>query len=148
MSATPSPLFAPRGSTVDVERGDVFQPQFGPDGLIPAIVTDAQTGDVLMFAWMNSEALALTIETRLAHFWTRSRQRIWKKGEESGNLLRIREIRTDCDQDVLWLRVHVEGGGVACHTGARSCFYRALSPQRTDEGSVRLVPADPPRSKG
>ena len=139
--ASPSPLFAPRGSTEEIERGDVFQPKFGPDGLIPAIVTDADTGDVLMFAWMNAEALALTIETGLAHFWSRSRQRIWKKGEESGNLLRVREIRTDCDQDVLWLKVHVEGEGVACHTGARSCFYRALSPQRTDDGAVRLVPA-------
>jgi phosphoribosyl-AMP cyclohydrolase len=139
--ASPSPLFASRGSTEEIERGDVFQPKFGPDGLIPAIVTDADTGDVLMFAWMNAEALALTIETGLAHFWTRSRQRIWKKGEESGNLLRVREIRTDCDQDVLWLKVHVEGEGVACHTGARSCFYRALSPQRTDDGAVRLVPA-------
>ena len=139
--ASPSPLFAPRGSTEEIERGDVFQPKFGPDGLIPAIVTDADTGDVLMFAWMNAEALALTIETGLAHFWTRSRQRIWKKGEESGNLLRVREIRTDCDQDVLWLKVHVEGEGVACHTGARSCFCRALSPQRTDDGAVRLVPA-------
>lgn len=148
MSATPLPLFAPRGSTEDVERGNVFQPKFGPDGLIPAIVTDAETGDVLMFAWMNGEALALTIETGLAHFWTRSRQRIWKKGEESGNLLRIREIRTDCDQDVLWLRVHVEGDGVACHTGARSCFYRVLSPQRTDEGAVRLVLAALPEGQG
>ena len=139
--ASPSPLFAPRGSTEEIERGDVFQPKFGPDGLIPAIVTDADTGDVLMFAWMNAEALALTIETGLAHFWTRSRQRIWKKGEESGNLLRVQEIRTDCDQDVLWLKAHVEGKGVACHTGARSCFYRALSQQRTDDGAVRLVPA-------
>jgi len=137
--ASPSPLFAPRGSTEEIERGDVFQPKFGPDGLIPAIVTDADTGDVLMFAWMNAEALALTIETGLAHFWTRSRQRIWKKGEESGNLLRVREIRTDCDQDVLWLKAHVEGDGVACHTGARSCFYRALTPQRTDDGAIRLV---------
>lgn len=136
--ASPSPLFAPRGSTEEIERGDVFQPKFGPDGLIPAIVTDADTGDVLMFAWMNAEALALTIETGLAHFWTRSRQRIWKKGEESGNLLRVREIRTDCDQDVLWLKAHVEGDGVACHTGARSCFYRALSQQRTDDGAIRL----------
>lgn len=136
----PTP-FAPRGTTEQIEHGDVFQPKFGADGLIPAIVTDAETGDVVMFAWMNAEALALTIETGLAHFWTRSRQRIWKKGEESGNLLRIREIRTDCDQDVLWLRVHIEGDGAACHTGARSCFYRALSRQRTDDGAVRLVPA-------
>src|SRR5690606_4735233 len=137
--ASPSPLFAPCGSTEDIERGNVFQPKFGPDGLIPAIVTDADTGDVLMFAWMNGDALALTIETGIAHFWTRSRQRIWKKGEESGNVLEIREIRTDCDQDVLWIKAHVEGVGVACHTGKRSCFYRALSPQRTEDGAVRLV---------
>ena len=114
MSAPAPALFAPRGSTEEIEHGDMFQPQFGPDGLIPAIVSDADTGDLLMFAWMNAEAVTLTIETGFAHFWTRSRQRIWKKGEESGNLLRIREIRTDCDQDVLWLRVHVEGAGVAC----------------------------------
>lgn|SRR5690606_34189404 len=145
MSAPAPALFAPRGSTEEIEHGDMFQPQFGPDGLIPAIVSDADTGDLLMFAWMNAEAVTLTIETGFAHFWTRSRQRIWKKGEESGNLLRIREIRTDCDQDVLWLRVHVEGAGVACHTGERSCFYRALSMQRTDDGVVRLVPATLPK---
>jgi phosphoribosyl-AMP cyclohydrolase (EC 3.5.4.19) len=145
MSAPAPALFAPRGSTEEIEHGDMFQPQFGPDGLIPAIVSDADTGDLLMFAWMNAEAVTLTIETGFAHFWTRSRQRIWKKGEESGNLLRIREIRTDCDQDVLWLRVHVEGAGVACHTGERSCFYRVLSMQCTDDGVVRLVPATLPK---
>lgn len=145
MSATHPPLFPPRGSAEDIEHGDVFQPKLGPDGLIPAIVTDAKTGDVLMLAWMNGEALALTIETGLAHFWTRSRQRIWKKGEESGNLLRIREIRTDCDQDALWIRADVEGAGAACHTGERSCFYRALSPQRTEDGAVRLVNASMPQ---
>ena len=79
-----------------------------------------------MFAWMNAEALALTLETRVGHFWSRSRSRLWKKGEESGNLLRVSELRTDCDQDVVWLKVSVEGDGVACHTGERSCFYRSL----------------------
>lgn len=79
-----------------------------------------------MFAWMNPEALALTLTSGLAHFWSRSRRRLWQKGEESGNLLRVCEVRTDCDQDVLWLRVTVEGAGAACHTGARSCFYRKL----------------------
>lgn len=135
------PLFAPRGTAEDIERGDVFQPKFGPDGLIPAVVTDAGTAEVLMLAWMNGEALALTVETGLAHFWTRSRQRIWKKGEESGNVLRVREIRTDCDQDAIWIKVEVEGAGVACHTGERSCFYRTLSPQRTADGAIRLVDA-------
>lgn len=131
-------VFPPRGTAEEVEHGSVFQPKFGPDGLIPAIVTDADNGAVLMFAWMNGEALALTIETGAAHFWTRSRGRIWKKGEESGNILRVREIRTDCDQDALWIRAHVEGAGVACHTGQRSCFYRALTAQRTADGAVCL----------
>ena len=80
-----------------------------------------------MFAWMNAEALALTLETRIGHFWSRSRGQLWKKGEESGNVLHVAEVRTDCDQDVLWLKVDASSGdGVACHTGARSCFYRSL----------------------
>lgn len=147
MSSAPATLFAPRGSTDEIEHGDVFQPKFGADGLIPAVVTDADTGEVLMFAWMNDEALALTIQTGLAHFWTRSRGRIWKKGEESGNLLRVREIRTDCDQDAIWVRASVEGAGVACHTGERSCFYRSVALQPTDEGPVRLTPAIPDRAR-
>jgi phosphoribosyl-AMP cyclohydrolase len=125
MAVQPS-LFAARGSPGEVETGLAFQPKFDADGLIPAIVTDAASGDVLMFAWMNDEALAMTIETRVGHFWSRSRGRLWKKGEESGNLLRVSELRTDCDQDVVWLKATVEGSGVACHTGERSCFYRAL----------------------
>jgi phosphoribosyl-AMP cyclohydrolase len=125
MSAQPPP-FAARGSPDEVETGLVFQPRFDADGLIPAIVTDAASGEVLMFAWMNAEALAQTLETGIGHFWSRSRGRPWKKGEESGNLLRVSEVRTDCDQDVVWLKVTVEGAGVACHTGERSCFYRSL----------------------
>jgi phosphoribosyl-AMP cyclohydrolase len=122
---TPFP-FAERGSQDEIERGRAFQPGFDADGLMPAIVTDAASGEVLMFAWMNSEAIALTLETRIGHFWSRSRRKLWKKGEESGNLLHVAEVRTDCDQDVLWLRVSVGGDGVACHTGTRSCFYRSL----------------------
>jgi phosphoribosyl-AMP cyclohydrolase len=122
----PDTLFAERGTPHDIERGLTFQPKFGTDGLIPAIVTDAATGGVLMFAWMNPEALALTIETRVGHFWSRSRARLWKKGEASGNVLDVAEILTDCDQDVVWLKVRVQGDGAACHTGARSCFYRAV----------------------
>ena len=125
MSAQPPP-FAARGSPDEVETGLVFQPRFDADSLIPAIVTDAASGEVLMFAWMNAEALAQTLETGVGHFWSRSRGRPWKKGEESGNLLRVSEVRTDCDQDVVWLKVTVEGAGVACHTGERSCFYRSL----------------------
>ncbi len=118
--------FAPRGTPEEVERGLAFQPRFDADGLMPAIVTDAASGEVLMFAWMNAEAVALTLETRIGHFWSRSRRKLWRKGEESGNLLHVAEARTDCDQDVLWLKVSVGGDGVACHTGARSCFYRSL----------------------
>jgi len=125
MAADP-PLFAARGSDGEVETGLRFQPKFDTQGLLPAIVTDAASGEVLMFAWMNAQALGLTLETRIAHFWSRSRQRLWRKGEESGNLMRVSELRTDCDQDALWLKVSVAGDGVACHTGERSCFYRAL----------------------
>lgn len=120
------PLFAARGTTAEIEAGTTFQPRFDADGLIPAIVTAAEGGGVLMFAWMNREALRLTIESKIAHFWTRSRQKIWKKGEESGNFLDVSELRTDCDQDVVWLKVRVRGAGVACHTGAASCFYRTV----------------------
>src|SRR5262247_3564883 len=119
----PTPVFAERGTLEEVEQGSRFQPKFDADGLMPAIVSDAASGEVLMFAWMNAEAIALTLETRVGHFWSRSRGRLWKKGEDSGNVLSVVEARTDCDQDVLWLKVNVEGDGVACHTGHRSCFY-------------------------
>lgn len=122
------PVFSPRGSADEIENGSAFQPKFDADGLIPAIVQASSGGEMLILAWMNAEALALTLETGFAHFWTRSRQRIWKKGEESGNLLRVREIRTDCDQDALLVLVEVAGAGVACHTGRPSCFYRVLAP--------------------
>jgi phosphoribosyl-AMP cyclohydrolase len=120
------PVFAPRGTPAEIEQGTAFAPQLDADGLIPAIVTDSASGEVLMFAYMNAEALALTLQSRVAHFWSRSRRRLWKKGEESGNLLQVSEMRTDCDQDVVWLKVQVAGAGVACHTGERSCFYRSL----------------------
>ena len=122
----PSPLWSERGNTTQVEQGDAFAPLFDADGLIPAIVTDRHTMEILMFAWMNADALRLTISTGHAHFWSRSRKRIWLKGEESGNRLAVKAAFTDCDQDVLHLEVEVEGDGVACHTGARSCFYRQI----------------------
>ena len=123
---TTPPTFATRGTPAEIEQGLAFQPHFDADGLVPAIVTDAASGEVLMFAFMNAEALALTLQTRIAHFWSRSRHKLWKKGEESGNLLRVTEVRTDCDQDVVWLKVTIAGAGVACHTGERSCFYRSV----------------------
>ncbi len=107
------------------EEGSVFAPKFDGAGLIGAIVTDADGGGVLMFAYMNAEALRLTLETGEAHFWSRSRQSLWRKGETSGNRLLVEELRTDCDQDVLWLAVKLSGEA-ACHTGRRSCFYRRI----------------------
>ena len=92
-------------------------------GLVPAIAQDAETGEVLMFAWMNREALALTAEKREAVYWSRSRRKLWHKGEESGHTQRVREIRMDCDGDVVLLKIE-QVGGIACHTGRRSCFFQ------------------------
>lgn len=138
--ANPKATFPTLATTAELERGTVFAPRFDADGLIPAIVTDAAGGEVLMFAWMNAEALSLTINTGTAHFWTRSRERLWKKGEESGNVLIVEELRTDCDQDVVWLRVSVSGAGRACHTGERSCFYRRVTLGPGAGASVTLEP--------
>lgn len=128
----------PAGATTaqEVEQGTAFTPRFDRDGLIGAIVTDALTGQVLMFAYMNADALSATIDTRMAHFWSRSRGRLWRKGEDSGNTLTVEELRVDCDQDVLWLKVRVAGAGVACHTGARSCFYRSLALGKGQDGRL------------
>lgn len=109
-----------------LEEGDTFAPSFDAHGLLPAIVTAAETGEVLMFAYMNKEALARTIDTGQAHFWSRSRGKLWRKGETSGNTLRVIEICTDCDQDALWLKAEVAGTGGCCHTGRVSCFYRSV----------------------
>jgi phosphoribosyl-AMP cyclohydrolase len=131
--------FAARGTTDAIEHGTEFQPKFDAAGLIPAIVTNATSGAVLMFAHMNSEALRLTLETGYAHFWSRSRNKLWKKGDESGNVLTVQDIRTDCDQDVLLVSVAIAGAGVACHTGAVSCFYRRLDRDTGKESGVQLV---------
>lgn len=94
-------------------------------GLVPAIAQDAQTGEVLMFAWMNREALALTAESGNAVYWSRSRGRLWRKGEESGHTQKVLELRVDCDKDVVLLKIE-QSGGIACHTGRRSCFFNRL----------------------
>ncbi len=94
-------------------------------GLIPAIAQDAASGEVLMFAWMNRESLALTVETRNAVYWSRSRGRLWRKGEESGHTQKVKEVRADCDSDVILLKIE-QIGGIACHTGRRSCFFNRL----------------------
>ena len=119
-----------------LDETTAFQPRFDSAGLIPAIVTDAQDGTVLMFAYMNAQSLALTIETGIAHFWSRSRNALWKKGETSGETLKVTEILTDCDQDVLQVKAEPQGRGASCHTGRRSCFYRRVEGERlvfTDE---------------
>ena len=103
-----------------------FRPSFGADGLISAIVQDAADGTVLMFAHMNDEALRLTRETGFIHFYSRSRKRLWMKGETSGEKFIVVELRVDCDQDCLLVKVKAHGKGCACHTGRRSCFYRAV----------------------
>jgi phosphoribosyl-AMP cyclohydrolase len=140
MSKPLSMPFAERGSPSEIERGNAFQPKFDEHGLIPAIVTESGSGVVLMFAHMNADALRLTLESGVAHFWSRSRSKLWKKGEESGNVLSVVEITTDCDQDVVCLSVRVAGDGVACHTGAKSCFYRRVHVVPGGVSTIELVP--------
>ena len=108
----------------DRETGVLLDPKWDANGLITGVVTDAVSGEVLMVAHLNADALALTQSTSEAHFWSRSRGRIWRKGEESGNILRVIELRIDCDQDALW--IIADPAGPACHTGEQSCFYRTV----------------------
>ena len=111
--------------SADIEEGLTFTPKFDKDGLLTAVVTDAKSGELLRDAHMNAEAIAKTVETGEAWYYSRSRKKLWKKGESSGHVQRVIELRVDCDQDALWLKVEQQGPG-ACHTGRRSCFYRAL----------------------
>lgn len=120
-----------------IETGNRFAPLFNDDGLLPCIVSDHQTGEVLMFAWMNREALEQTLDTGKATFFSRSRQKIWVKGESSGLEQLVKEIRVDCDQDVLQLMVEVQGEGV-CHQGFRSCFYRSVEDAKTGTLAYRI----------
>ena len=120
-----SPSFAVRGSTDEVEEGVAFAPKFDAEGLVTCVATDARSGAVLMVAHMNAQALQQTIATGEAWYFSRSRRALWRKGESSGHVQRVVEMRVDCDQDAVWIRVEQEGGG-ACHTGRRSCFYRAV----------------------
>lgn len=120
-----APRFHPRGGKDELELGANLAPKFDADGLIPCITVDVRNNEVLMFAFMNEAALRHTIETGKATYWSRSRGKLWIKGEESGNFQLVRELRTDCDQDVILLKVEI-GDGAACHTGYRSCFYRKL----------------------
>ena len=140
MSQNSNATFSPRGTSDQIENGLSFQPKFDDDGLIPAIVTARSDGAVLMFAWMNQDALKKTIESGEAHFWSRSRAKLWRKGEESGNTLAVSDIRVDCDQDVILLICDLSGEGRACHTGARSCFYRSVDPTSSSASSIQLKP--------
>ena len=126
----------PASDKAELEEGDLFTPRFDAGGLVTAVVTDAGDGELLMVGHMNDQALRLTLDTGIAHFWSRSSGTLWKKGETSGNLLHVAEIRTDCDQDAVWLRVSVGGHDATCHTGRRSCFYRSV---RIEDGKARLA---------
>ena len=123
-------------SRKELEEGNVFAPRFDADGLIPAIAQHTETGDVLMFAWMNADALGNTIETGEAWYWSRSRNELWHKGATTGQIQKITEIRTDCDQDVILLQVVPQRAG-ACHVGYNSCFFRSV--QKSESGDIRLT---------
>ena len=131
-----SELFAPRQSVSQVEEGAELAPKFDARGLIPAVVTDHRSGELLMHAYMNATALELTISTGEAHYFSRSRNRLWRKGETSGLKQHVRELLIDDDQDCVWLRVELTGGA-SCHVGYRSCFYRRV-PLSAGDGPVQL----------
>lgn len=131
--------FAARVSVEQVEEGFALAPKFDVDGLIPCVTTAADTGEVLMLGYMNSEALRRTIATGEAHYWSRSRQRLWRKGATSGLVQEVVEMRIDDDQDAVWLRVRVAGSGASCHVGYRSCFYRSVEIGGPADEPARLV---------
>jgi phosphoribosyl-AMP cyclohydrolase len=133
--AEPS-AFAVPGATKEVEDGRALTPKFDSDGLVTCVATDAQSGELLMVAHMNAQALAQTIATGDAWYYSRSRKKLWRKGEESGHTQRVVEMRIDCDQDAVWIKVEQQGPG-ACHTGRRSCFYRVVPLGK--DGAVTLA---------
>jgi phosphoribosyl-AMP cyclohydrolase len=137
---------APRsgaGETSDREEGLGFKPKFGPDGLATCVTVDSSRGDVLMVAHINEAALRATLATGVVHYWSRSREALWRKGETSGQTQTLVELRVDCDQDAFLALVEVGGDGGACHTGRRSCFYRRVE---TDGNAVRLALIEPSTS--
>ena len=132
---SPAVPFGAPGTKAELEEGRAFTPRFGPDGLITCVTADAVSGAVLMVAHMNAEALARTLATGEAWYWSRSRGELWRKGSTSGQTQTMVEMRVDCDQDALLLKVRVGGDGGACHTGRRSCFYRRVA--------LRPAPGEP-----
>tara|TARA_B100000614_G_scaffold114734_1_gene103091 strand:+ start:187 stop:654 length:468 start_codon:yes stop_codon:yes gene_type:complete len=119
-------MFKKRESVFEVEEGNFLSPKFDKEGLIPVTTTDSSTGDLLMHGYMNEEALKKTIETKEAHYWSRSRNALWQKGKTSGFVQKVIDLRIDDDQDSLWMSVDI-GKGASCHVGYKSCFYRSIS---------------------
>jgi phosphoribosyl-AMP cyclohydrolase len=130
---------AARGTRRDIEEGVELMPAFDANGLVTCVTTDADTGEVLMVAHMNADALERTIASGQAWYWSRSRQSLWHKGDTSGQIQTVVEMRIDCDQDAIWIKVRVGGDGGCCHTGRRSCFYRKVP---IGGAPTRLVPSD------
>lgn len=121
------PFPAPSADKKILEEGAAFTPKFDAHGLIVCVTTEAATGEILMLAYMNALALEKTLETGVAHYWSRSRNELWRKGDTSGQVQKVIEMRVDCDQDAILLRVEASGDGKACHTGRKSCFYRSVT---------------------
>ncbi len=130
--------FAKRVSVAQVEEGRELAPKFDSDGLLPVVTSDAKSGEILMLGYMNAEALAKTIETGEAHYWSRSRTALWHKGATSGLVQRVVELRIDDDQDAVWLKVEVAGSGASCHVGYRSCFYRSVPTGKAPSPQLEL----------
>ena len=126
-------MFKKRDNIKEVEEGKYLEPKFDENGLIPVITTDFKTADILMHGYMNDEALKKTIETKEAYYWSRSRKKLWRKGQTSGFIQKVKEIRIDDDQDSIWLSVDI-GDGASCHVGYRSCFYRSIPLGPIDNG--------------
>jgi len=129
-------MFKKRDNIKEIEEGKYLEPKFDKNGLIAVITADFKTGDILMHGYMNDEALVKTIETKEVHYWSRSRKKIWHKGQVSGFIQKVKEMRIDDDQDALWLLVDI-GDGASCHVGYRSCFYRSI-PLGKIKGKIKL----------
>ncbi len=134
------PFPAPPHDKKLLEEGESFTPKFDAHGLIVCVTAEASSGEILMLAYMNEEALEKTLETGVAHYWSRSRNELWRKGDTSGQVQRVVDMRVDCDQDALLLRVNAGGDGKACHTGRKSCFYRSVV--ATDQGPRLTIKPD------
>jgi len=138
MDAPMHAIFKPRTDQATLEEGLEFTPKFDPSGLIPCITQDAASGEIVMFAFMNETSLAKTIETGQAWYWSRSRNELWHKGATSGSIQSVVEMRTDCDQDVVLIKVDTTGNGMNCHRNVKSCFYRKINPNQSDPAASAL----------